>query len=405
MNRTLLILSGIFVALGLGVGVYFLFFSSAPMVTVTPTNTATLPSAGAQQNTQTTGTQAGPTVANPSPATVAQNGRLVQISTSPVVFGSVAFDTPAKSASSSPEVFVRYMERESGNVFSYAASTRTITRINNKTIPGIQSAVWLPDGSAAYVQYLSGTDLSTVNTYILSATSSQGSFLPQNLLGVDVSSSTILTLASGVNGSMVSTARADGSRATTVFTTPLSSLRAAFAGKDQYLAFTKPSALLGGYAFLVDKRGTFSRIAGPLTGLSALPSPSGKWILVSYSDSHALHMQLISTVGSSTQPIALPVTTMTEKCVWTADDAAIYCGVPSNLDSAYTYPDDWYQGVVQLSDRIWKIDVAGRYAQFVLDFSKVGKGDLDATALSIDQKKSLLIFTNKNDGSLWGLTL
>ena len=76
-----------------------------------------------------------------------------------------------------------------------------------------------------------------------------------------------------------------------------------------------------------------------------------------------------------------------------------------NPPAGFNYPDDWYQGVVPFNDRIWKIQVAGRYAQLVLDFPTETKGVLDAEALAIDSLNSVLVFVNKNDGSLWSYQL
>ena len=274
----------------------------------------------------------------------------------PVALGEMVINK-AGNASTSAETTVNYIDRQSGNIFSYNSSLKTTTRTSNKTIPGIQSASWLPNASLAFVRYLSGTDSSTINTYGLPINGIGGFFLSQNLADVAVSSTNILTLASGVNGSVVSLANIDGTHSSQIFTTPLSSIRVSFAGKNQYLVYTKPSSVLQGDAFLVDTAGTFSRVFGPRTGLTALASPSGKWILVSYSFNNTLQMVLVDTTTNEVLP--LPIASMTEKCVWSNDDSVIYCGVPVDLPSGATYPDDWYQGAVHFSDRIWKIQVSG----------------------------------------------
>jgi len=123
---------------------------------------------------------------------------------------------------------------------------------------------------------------------------------------------------------------------------------------------------------------------------------------VSYSFEGGLRMMLVNVATG--EELSLPVATIAEKCVWTADDASIYCGVPLDPPQA-GYPDDWYQGAVSFSDRIWKIQVSGRYAQFVLDFTKETGKVLDATALAIDPSSTTLVFVNKNDGSLWSYSL
>lgn len=401
MRRTLTISVVVIVVLGLGVVAYFYFFPGTATITTAP-GTSSLPVAGPAAP----GEEAGETAELPlegalgAPTEVAP--RLVKISAGPVVPGEAVVSRKG-TASTSPEAVVNYIERQSGNVFSYSTLTKTITRTSNKTVPGIQSASWLPSASVAFVRYMSGTDLSTINTYALSSSGAGGFFLPQNLADIAVASTSILTLASGVNGSSVSSTRTDGTRSSELFTTPLSSVRISFAGKSQYLVFTKPSASLAGGAFLVDTAGRFSRIAGPLNGLVALASPSGKWVLISYSLDNAMQMKIINT--ATMDSFQLPVATIADKCVWTSSDSSLYCGIPINPSSLNSYPDDWYQGVVHFSDRIWKIDVAGRYAQLVLDFSKETTGVLDAHALAVDPLGTTLVFINKNDGSLWSYSL
>lgn len=398
MRRYLIIAAIVMVLAGVGAAVYFIFFTGSAGVAVAPEG-AGLPMAGqGAPGTETTGASNAP-----ASAPIAVSARLVKISAGPVVPGVAVVNNKAASASSSPEVAVKYIERQSGNVYAYLTHARTLTRTSNRTIPGIQSAAWLPDASLAFVRYLSGTDFSTINSYALPASGSGGFFLSQNLSDIAVSSTSVLTLASGVSGSVASLMRTDGTRASEIFTTPLSSLRVAFAGKNRYLAFTKPSYALSGSAFLVDGTGRFSRVSGPLNGLVAKASPSGKWVLVSSVFDGGMRMELVnSATGES---LSLPVATIADKCVWAADDSAVYCGIPMNPPASFNYPDDWYQGAVSFSDRIWKIQVSGRYAQLVLDFSKENKEALDAEALATDSLNTILVFVNKNDGSLWSYSL
>ncbi len=398
-RKYLIIVTIVGVIILIGVTVYFIFSASSAGVTVAPGGDASLPVAGRGESAggeQSTSTPSGP-VGTP----IAVSARLVKISSGPVVQGEAVVNKIA-TASSSAETIVNFIERQSGNVYAYLVHAGTLTRTSNKTIPGIQSAVWASNASLAFVRYLSGENFSTINTYALYPDGTNGFFLSQNLSDVAVSSTNVLTLASGVSGSSASLLRTDGTRSSEVFTTPLSSLRIAFAGKNQYLAFTKPTSSLHGSAFIVDGAGRFSRVAGPANGLVAKASPSGKWVLVSYTSSGAMQMNLVNTTTG--EPISLPVATVADKCVWTADDSAIYCGIPVS-PPAGEYPDDWYQGAISFNDRIWKIDVAGRYAQLVLDFSKETEKTLDATALAVDQLNTVLVFVNKNDSSLWSYQL
>ncbi len=399
MRRSLTIIAIVIVLLGGGVAAYF-FFAKPATITVAPNENTSLPVAGESAQIPSTN-NTGATTASNTPTQV--SARLVQISTGPIVPGEVLVDEKA-NASSSADVAVNYIERQSGNVYSYLVHTGTITRTSNRTLPGIQAAAWLPDASLAFVRYLSGTDFSIINSYALPSNGSGGFFLPQDLSDLAVSSTSVLTLASGANGSVASLTHTDGTHSSALFTTPLSSVSVSFAGKNHYLVYTKPSATLPGFAYLVDSKGNFTSIAGPLPGLVAKASPSGKWVLVSYSNNGVMQMELINVATRTSIP--LPIATIADKCTWTTDDSVIYCGVPVNPPTGINYPDDWYQGAVSFSDQIWKIEVSGRYAQLVLDFSKENNNaPLDAEALAVDPLGTTLVFINKNDGSLWSYSL
>lgn len=393
MRKTFTIAAIVIVVAGIGAAAYFYNASRQPDILITPTTT-TLPLAS--------DTAPAPATTQPIPTAATVPGRLAKITAGPVSLGEAVTAVPPKDASSTPDVAVHFIERQSGNVYRYLVRAGTLTRTSNRTVPGIQSAAWLPNGSLAFVRYLSGADFSTINTYGLSATGGAGFFLPQNLSDISVASTSILMLSSGVNGSVASLARPDGTASKQVFATPLSQLRASLLGKTEYLAVTKSSWAVAGTAYRVDAAGRFSRIAGPQSGLAALPSPLGKWVLVSYVSNDTLQLELVSMATMETIP--LPVGTIADKCVWTAGDEAVYCGVPQNPPPG-RYPDDWYQGAVSFSDRIWKIDVEGRFAQLVLDFSKEDTGAFDVTGLAIDKNVSVISFVNKLDGSLWAYSL
>lgn len=402
MRRALIILSAVIVVAGIGAAVYFYIAGKEPAVEVAPN--PTLPVAGDSPFT-VVGTGPDEEVGESRDAAPSVTKRLAQVSAGPVVSGAVVAHVSASTATSTEGVSgtnVFFIERQSGHVFSYGVETGTLTRTSNRTIPGIQDAFWLPDASRAFVRYLSGSNFEVINTYALPANGEAGSFLPQNLGSIDVSSSSILTLASSDTGSVGSVERPDGTGTKTVFSTALSSVRASFAGKSGYLVTTKASGRIDGYAFLVDTTGQFSRVAGPLRGLAAKASPLGNWVLVSASSGTGMTTSLVDVKTRET--IALPLGTIADKCVWAADETAVYCGVPVRPPSG-TYPDDWYQGATQFSDRIWKIDVVGRFAQLTLDFSKETEQSLDATALALDPQTRVLVFMNKNDGSLWSYQL
>lgn len=403
MRRTLIIGAAIIALGGAGTWAYIYFIAGSPNLEITDTGLPTSDAFPASDGT------AMPNGDLDESSVTRVSSRLTRISAGPVVPGVIALNTMAAGegdASSTPsiaDVEVRYVERESGNIYSYLVRAGRSTRISNKTLPGIAEASWLLSGETVFVRYLSGADLSTIDTYGLAADGSGGFFLPQDLSGLAVSSTSVLTLASGTSGSVASVLQPDGTGSAVAFTSPLASLRAAFAGKNRYLAFTKPSVALPGYVFLVNGSGRFSRLAGPLPGLVATPNHAGTQVLISSAGETLFRMALVST--DTGEEIALPIGTVADKCVWTDDDDAIYCAVPVSPPASYSYPDDWYQGAVHFSDRVWKIDVSGRFAQLVLEPPTDSTGPVDAVGLALDPSGTVLVFVNKNDGSLWSYQL
>lgn len=393
-KRILLIVSAVIVVLGITVAAYFFFFSgSKPAVIV---GNPTFGTAGTRDQLPTTTTgpvEGAGTIVAP---------HLLRITAGPVAKGSVALHikSAVADASSTPvlaDTEVRYVERQSGNVYAFRVHDRTLTRTSNKTLPGVLEASWFPDGSkvlARFVSTDSGSD--AIATYALPAGGGEGYFLDQNLVTVGVTgSSTMYTLLSGGSGSVASVVSQNVAK--TLFTSSLSAITLAPLGSS-FLATTKASLASSGYAFSVSsKTGTLLRILGPHTGLATLPDPSGKYVFFSYTNNGKLLSGVLDVANRST--IQLPVATLAEKCTWTPDSRALYCGVPTALSN--DLPDSWYQGVTSFSDRLWQIDMDTRLATLITDPSATAGVTIDMVALTTDPVEDVVVFTNKTDGSLW----
>ncbi|KND51526.1 MAG: hypothetical protein AB202_03075 [Parcubacteria bacterium C7867-007] len=398
-RRILIIAAAIVVIVGIALAVYFFFFApkSGELIIGDPfgdTGSGTV-EPGSLIEGQGAGTVVGP--------------NFVRITEGPVSEGVVAFgimipseagtvSTTSSSTPLVPDVAVRFIDRASGNIYSYVAHARTLTRISNKTLPGIQEASWVPNGTLAYVRFITSDSASGehVATYALPENGEGGYFIEQDLSEARVVGSTgLFTMISNTGGSVGTIAKVDGTGARTLFTSLISSLIVHPAG-NTYFAHTKASSQTEGYGFQIIN-GSFNRILGPLNGLSLLPSPSGKSLLYNYVSGGVTRLAVIDLANRNAT--ALPLSTLSEKCVW-ASELTVYCGVPTTL-SGYKLPEDWYQGAAPFSDRIWRIDMTARVATLVVDPTQVAKTSIDAIALTTDPKEDVLIFTDKKTGSLW----
>ena len=417
MKRPLIIIASIIVAVGLIFGIYYFFFAGDD-ATLTVGNPFDglgsgnilpgddLPTEGIEVN-------AGEDLAP----------RFVKITDGPVAAGAVAFGiqvplsgaaptvvtvgststTTLPAPTTKPDVEVRFIDRASGNIYAYVAHERTLTRISNRTLPGIQEASWIADGSRAYARFLSSnTGVERVDTYALNASGEGGYLLEANLAQAAVSgTSTLVTLFSGSTGSVASISGADGSTSRTLFSSLLSAI-VVHPTRGNVFAHTKASAQLDGYAFDVSRTtGAFTRILGPLRGLTVLPNQSGSSLIYSYAEGGIFRLRLLDVVGRTST--ALPIATLTEKCVWAANGNSVYCAVPTSMQGVL--PDYWYQGAVSFTDRIWKIDVTQRVASLVVDPTEIADVAIDAVALTVDPSEDVLIFTDKHTGALYAYDL
>lgn len=403
-RRTLVIVASIIVILGIIVGGYFLFFASGPTLTPgTPTNPFT-PSGDREvspllrpdgQPIQGAGTIVAP--------------KLIQITTIPVAKGMAVLHIPpvlpvAEGDPSLPaDTEIRFIERQSGNIYTFRVHDRVLTRVANRTVPGVQDAVWTPDGSQAFSRYLSrnidGSE--RIDTYALQANSSDGFFLDQNIEPVSISSSgSLFSLLASVTGSVGSLSALDGTGTRTLFSSSLARLRSTYTG-NSLIVFTKPSLHLDGYAFTVGDGGLFTRVLGPLRGLSVLGSPDGKSLLYSYISQGRNFLQIYDVATKTST--ALPVSTLVEKCVWESNSKGVLCGAPTELPTGI--PDSWYQGAVAFSDRLWRFDIDTRLATQLINPTQVADVSLDMVALAVDPQNDVVTFVNKTDGTLWAYDL
>ncbi len=419
MRRTLTIVAIAIVVFGVAVLVYFMFFSGSGAGLVVDTGASTgnpFGSPGGDTSGPSTdsstssvdssatpiaGTQIAPHLLKITPGPVARGFLVLNASTTaPVALASTTVTAPARNFSTE----VRYVARESGNMYSYNLTEGTSVRLTNHTAPGVQETSWANDGSVAFIRFLTiDTDKTEhIDTYALPGDGSDGRLLARDLSEVlTQGTNTLFTLMPSTSGSLGVISKPDGSVPTTLFSSSLSALQLFFSGTN-LVAYTKPSADLSGYAFLVDRKtGSFSKFAGPFPGLTVLPSPSGKQMLLSYLAQGILSLKLFDATTRITS--SLPVSTLSEKCVWAPDGESAYCAVPVSLEDGL--PDTWYRGTVSFSDRIWKIDLVARAALLVADLPQLSKDPVDAVSLTLDRNESTLVFMNKRDGSLWAYSL
>ncbi len=309
---------------------------------------------------------------------------------------------------------ISFVDRITGNTFSFNTLFQTLSRVTNTTLPDISHSYWANNGAAVILQSVRANN--TINTYSAKFVSTnissttrvseiglQGSFLPSGIGALAVSPSTskifyLVPQSGGVNGFV---ANPDGTKAAKIFSAPLTEWLVSWPQESTIVLTTKPSSNVPGHSYALNaKTGSITEILGNIAGLTVLANPAVTKI--AYSDANNA-LNILSPKDNATTAIAL--STLAEKCVWSKKaPTVLYCAVPNSIPAA-SYPDAWYQGLVSFTDSIYKIDTAAGTTQVISRPFQDFNQSIDATNLSLSANEDYLLFTNKKDYTLWSLNI
>ena len=329
--------------------------------------------------------------------------RLRKISATPVS-GADIFN---RKEGTTTRAYIRFVDRGTGNIYETATSSLEITRITNTTIPKVNSAFFGNNGNSIALQYLDSSD--NIQTFVgkASGTSSDltGNFLPLNAQSPAVSpaKNRLFFMLSTSNGSSWYTSDFSSKKPAQVFSHALSGWQIHWPNEASLIATTKPTSISGGVAYQFNLKGSsLIKLLGPKNGLVTLASPKIDNLLFSETRNNSLSAGLFNTKLKTEKQISQP--TIPDKCVWSSTSTLVYCGSPKYIPPGQ-YPDIWYQGLVTFDDRITSLTTFYSEPVTVIDPGAIAQEQIDAVDLHLSPFEDYLIFTNKNDLSLWGLRL
>lgn len=310
---------------------------------------------------------------------------------------------------------VRFNERETGHVFDIDLENLEKERISNTTIPRIHKSLWTADGESVILRYLD-EDNRTIKTYVANLEESaeepregetpfrlDGEFLPDNITELVLSPdrSRIFWLTETPRGATGTISNPDGTRATTLITTPFSEWLPQWAMSGALSLTTKASGYARGFLYNVSiARPSLERVVGNVSGLTTNMSPDGEYALYSEGRENSLSTFLFNTRTKET--VRLTIRTIPEKCVWTEEFA--YCGIPLEVPRGM-YPDFWYQGRVLFTDEIFSINLENGRATRVYAPAYSDRESIDIYRPFISTSGNYLVFNNKRDMSLWAFSI
>ncbi|MCU0660124.1 MAG: peptidoglycan-binding protein [Candidatus Pacebacteria bacterium] len=311
---------------------------------------------------------------------------------------------------------VRYVDKRDGTIFQTFIDTIEEKKISGTKIPKIHEAYFGKDALTTLLRLVE-EDGVTIATYagtlpkIIeggdSITNMRGSFIERNIESLSFSpdkSKFFYLVSSGqfTNGIIAS---ATGGSKIQVFSSPFSEWLPQWVDDRTIALTTKPAASFGGYLYTLDtKTKEFKKVMSEVPGLTTLYSPNGKKVLYSRATKNRNSFLTAIYDTETKKSTDLDVHTLPEKCVWSNDSITLYCSVPKYINGG-EYPDVWYQGIQSFSDMIWQINTKDGILKRVSDPFQEAGIEIDGIHLFLDTEESNLFLTNKNDSSLWTLTL
>lgn len=325
---------------------------------------------------------------------------------------------------------ILFFERTSGNLFQMSAvAPDSPVRITNTTLPRVVQAWGGLVGSTTNFVIRTNNDRPKTELAVLArapetaSTSASSLFLgTEEEIGSTLQSLTVTPtptafdfavsptgrqlafLQLGSGGTDLVSSNWDGSKREKLSSLPLTQLNLAWPASTTIAISTRANSASDGLLYFYDTRTKkLELVMSGVKGLAAKASPNARYVLYSGSAYQGAFAALYDRKTGKID--RLPFKTLVEKCVWGQDSDTIYCGAPPSLPPG-NYPDAWYQGTVNFSDNLWQLDVASKRATLLFnpELNNLGES-IDATQLTMDETNRQLYLVNKNNFSLWRLSL
>lgn len=310
-----------------------------------------------------------------------------------------------------------YMERATGHIYKINLDGTNRIRLSNATVPKSFEAAWsyksdkmavryFEDPSAGNIKLAVKTFLASIG-HLLKATSTSEAELKGLALPIIVSEIAVspaedkIFYLNSLENDLTEGVVADfnNKNQKKIFELPFGEFNVSWPTKDNIVLLTKPSAKADGFLyFLNPKTGGLTRILGGIKGLMAIVSPDGEKIVFSGLGRDGTESKIYNVKSKIVSDLGLA--TLADKCAWGKKNKNIvYCSVPERI-SGSNQPDGWYQGVVSFDDGVWSKNVSTGESKNIL--SRFGA---DIMGIFISDDENYLIFTDKNNGTLWSLKL
>lgn len=325
--------------------------------------------------------------------------RLFQIHDRPVV-SSVLFIR-------SGDVYARFIEEGSGHVYEYDLRNRRGYRISNTSIPQITEALWSQDATVVAFRYEDGGILKAAVGELSTTTEERAflkvHFLPEGIrslaLSPDGRSVFYITRDQTLGGAAGIIANRDGSSPRLIFSSKLSAWSTSWPAANTVLV-SSPWSSDGGLVYRINPQNGSRSIVFSTTGLfiGAVGGPKGE-LLVADPDTNRLAS--VDQSGALLPELTLSWPSLCSFSVGPTSTAAC-ADIP---ERGYSLFEEWSRGEYDFVSNLAIIDFVSGLTVFALSSDDLRDRSFDIINPSLSPDASYVLFKNKIDGLLWGVTL
>lgn len=299
---------------------------------------------------------------------------------------------------------VKYYSATNGNVFQSELDGSNLIRLSSNILTNIVKILWSPNKNKTIGVFESGQ---TIKKYLYNFSDQRAVLLNPNIRDVvwapDQEKIAYQYYDSQTEENSLNIAEPDGSQWQTILKTRMKNLLVEWPDASRLAARTRPSGLAQSVVYVVnlsDKK--MEKIFNETYGLTLLWSPLGDKVLFSETNSQGKNLKLKIADNKGNIIGETKLATLPEKCVWSQDNRVFFCAAPRVIPDKAVLPDDYYKGLLNLADDLYKINLETGQAYLLTNDSS---NNYDAVNLLLSPHEDYLIFVNKKDNLLYSLAL
>jgi WD40 repeat protein len=299
---------------------------------------------------------------------------------------------------------VKYHSANNGNIFQSDFDGSNLIRLSSNILTDIVKIIWSPNKNKVIGVFESNQ---TIKKYLYNFSDQRAILLNSNIRDVawapDREKIAYQYYDPQTEENSLNIAEPDGSQWQTIIKTRMKNLIVEWPDASKLAVRTRPSGLTQSVAYsvnLADKK--MEKIFNETYGLTLLWSPLGDKVLFSETNSQGKKLKLKIADNKGKIIGETKLATLPEKCVWSQDNRVFFCAVPRIIAEKAVLPDDYYKGLLNLSDDFYKINLETGQVYLLTNESL---NSYDAINLLLSPQEDYLLFVNKKDNLLYSLAL